>query len=193
MLGLSLIRQHTVCPYKTLTTFRVTITVTLWYRAPELLLGLKHYGPSIDVWSLGCILGELLQRKPLFTGKSEVDQINKIANVLGTPSEKVWPGFRNLPGIERVKFPHQPYNHLRKLFPGDNQSETKDHTTSLTTPLTDAGFDLLNRLLAYDPNRRITANDAFGHEWFAEFPPPKEQRLMPTFPSRAAGGGSGGQ
>ncbi|MGH0160032.1 UNVERIFIED_CONTAM: hypothetical protein FKN15_050730, partial [Acipenser sinensis] len=57
------------------------VVVTLWYRAPELLLGAKEYSTAIDMWSLGCIFGELLTQKPLFPGKSEIDQINKIFKV----------------------------------------------------------------------------------------------------------------
>tara|TARA_B110000977_G_scaffold119801_2_gene154359 strand:+ start:18692 stop:20716 length:2025 start_codon:yes stop_codon:yes gene_type:complete len=159
------------------------MVVTLWYRAPELLLGQTIYGPAIDVWSLGCIFGELLQLKPLFTGKSEIDQINKISNILGVPNENVWSGFSRLPGVGKVKFPHQPYSHLRNVFPDHDNT----NTDGVMTHLSDSGFDLINRALAYDPGRRLSTGEALKHKWFAEFPPAKQQRLMPTFPSRAAG------
>jgi cell division cycle 2-like len=68
------------------------MVVTLWYRAPELLLGTKTYSTPIDVWSIGCIMAELLTRKPLFAGKNELNQIDLIFKTLGTPTPETWPG-----------------------------------------------------------------------------------------------------
>ncbi|XP_022151959.1 cyclin-dependent kinase G-2-like isoform X2 [Momordica charantia] len=79
------------------------MVVTLWYRAPELLLGARQYSTAIDMWSLGCIMAELLSKQPLFNGKTEVDQLDKIFRTLGTPNETIWPGFSKLPGV-RVNF-----------------------------------------------------------------------------------------
>ncbi|OVA15389.1 Protein kinase domain [Macleaya cordata] len=153
------------------------LVVTLWYRAPELLLGEKQYSTAIDMWSLGCIMAELLSKEPLFNGKTEFDQLDKIFRTLGTPSETIWPGFSKLPGV-KVNFVRHQYNLLRKKFP----------PTSFTgSPvLSDAGFDLLNRLLTYDPEKRITAQDAVNHEWFREVPLPKSKDFMPTFPAQHA-------
>jgi cell division cycle 2-like protein len=95
------------------------MVVTLWYRAPELLLGQRLYSTGVDVWSLGCIMGELLCKDPLFQGKTEIDQIDRIFRVLGTPNEKIWPDFVNLPSVRKIKFPHQPYNNLTKEVPED--------------------------------------------------------------------------
>ena len=175
--------------------------VTLWYRAPELLLGTRRYGPAIDVWSLGCVMAELLASEPLFAGKTEIDQLSKMFATLGAPSDAVWPGCKELPGAKKVTFPNQPYNHLRRRFPGpptnddvrrtsvaigpDGRERRADDARHTPAPLSDAGFDLLNRMLAYDPAKRITAEDASKHPFFAEFPPAKARRLMPTFPSRA--------
>ncbi|XP_068653788.1 cyclin-dependent kinase G-2-like isoform X2 [Aristolochia californica] len=83
------------------------LVVTLWYRAPELLLGAKEYSTAIDMWSLGCIMAELLAKEPLFSGKSEIDQLDKIFKTLGTPSEKIWAGFAKLPAV-RVNYTKQP-------------------------------------------------------------------------------------
>ncbi|RZC56947.1 hypothetical protein C5167_015810 [Papaver somniferum] len=153
------------------------LVVTLWYRAPELLLGAKQYSTAIDMWSLGCIMAELLSKEPLFNGKTEVDQLDKIFKTLGTPSEAIWPGFSELPGA-KVKFAKQQYNLLRKKFPP---------TAFTGSPvLSDAGFDLLNRLLTYDPAKRITAEEAVNHEWFREVPLPMSRDLMPTFPAKHA-------
>ncbi|KAH7835814.1 hypothetical protein Vadar_030114 [Vaccinium darrowii] len=153
------------------------LVVTLWYRAPELLLGAKQYSTAIDMWSLGCIMAELLSKEPLFNGKTEFDQLDKIFRTLGTPNETIWPGFSKLPGV-KVNFVKHQYNLLRRKFPA----------TSFTgSPvLSDAGFDLLNKLLTYDPEKRITAEDALKHEWFHEVPLPKSKEFMPTFPAQHA-------
>uniref|UniRef100_A0A1D1YIG7 Cyclin-dependent kinase G-2 n=1 Tax=Anthurium amnicola TaxID=1678845 RepID=A0A1D1YIG7_9ARAE len=153
------------------------LVVTLWYRAPELLLGAKEYSTAIDMWSLGCIMAELLAKEPLFSGKTEFDQLDKIFRILGTPNEKIWPGFAKLPGV-KVNFVRQPYNRLREKFPPTSFSGRPT--------LSEAGFDLLNKLLTYDPDKRITAEDALNHEWFREVPLPKSKEFMPTFPAQHA-------
>ncbi|KAM0835129.1 hypothetical protein ACQ4PT_063144 [Festuca glaucescens] len=150
------------------------LVVTLWYRAPELLLGATEYSTAIDMWSMGCIMAELLTKKPLFDGKHDIDQLNKIFKMLGTPNEGIWPGYSKLPGA-KAKFPKQPYNKLREKFPAVS------FTGGLT--LSEAGFDLLNRMLTYDPETRISADAALKHEWFREAPLPQSRDLMPTFPS----------
>ncbi|CAM6102171.1 unnamed protein product [Calypogeia fissa] len=154
------------------------MVVTLWYRAPELLLGPKNYqySTAIDMWSLGCIMAEFLAKEPLFNGKSEIDQIDKIFKTLGTPNEKIWPEFPKLPGV-KCNFVRQPYNKLRERFPA---------TAFAGRPtLSENGFDLLNRLLTYDPQKRITADEALRHDWFREVPLPKSKEFMPTFPARS--------
>ncbi|KAM3358605.1 cyclin-dependent kinase G-2 [Capsicum galapagoense] len=154
------------------------LVVTLWYRAPELLLGAKQYSTAIDMWSLGCIMAELLSKEPLFNGKTEVDQIDKIFRILGTPNETIWPGFSKLPGV-KVNFVKHQYNNLRKKF--------QNATAFTGLPiLSEAGLDLLNKLLTYDPEKRITADAALNHEWFREVPLPKSKEFMPTFPAQHA-------
>ncbi|KAJ7956079.1 Kinase family protein [Quillaja saponaria] len=150
------------------------LVVTLWYRAPELLLGTKQYSTAIDMWSVGCIMAELVSKEPLFKGGRELDQLDKIFRTLGTPDEKIWPGVSELPGF-KANFVKHSYNLLRKKFPA----------TSFTgSPvLSELGFDLLNKLLSYDPEKRITAEDALCHDWFHEAPLPKSV-FNPTFPSR---------
>jgi cyclin-dependent kinase 1 len=78
--------------------------VTLWYRAPEVLLGARRYSSAIDIWSMGCILSELTTRKPLFLGDSEIDQLFRIFKVLSTPNEDTWPGVSTLRDF-KVEFP----------------------------------------------------------------------------------------
>uniref|UniRef100_A0A8B9PIC9 cyclin-dependent kinase n=1 Tax=Apteryx owenii TaxID=8824 RepID=A0A8B9PIC9_APTOW len=146
------------------------VVVTLWYRAPELLLGAKEYSTAIDMWSVGCIFGELLTQKPLFPGKSEIDQINKVFKDLGTPSEKIWPGYNELPAVKKMTFTEYPYNNLRKRF---------------GALLSDQGFDLMNKFLTYYPARRITAEDGLKHEYFRETPLPIDPSMFPTWPAKS--------
>eukprot|EP00252_Welwitschia_mirabilis_P002994 TRINITY_DN1300_c0_g1_i1.p1 TRINITY_DN1300_c0_g1~~TRINITY_DN1300_c0_g1_i1.p1 ORF type:complete len:566 (-),score=90.61 TRINITY_DN1300_c0_g1_i1:2158-3855(-) len=165
-LGLS--RQYG-SPLKTYTD----TVVTLWYRAPELLLGAKKYSTAIDMWSVGCIMAELMGKEPLFCGKTEIDQLSKIIKMLGNPNEKIWPDFVNLPG-SKMKFTTQRFCRLREKFPAVSFSGGPT--------LTESGFDLLSRLLTYDPKKRITAQEALDHPWFREVPLPVSKELMPTLP-----------
>lgn len=148
------------------------LVVTLWYRAPELLLGAITYGFEIDIWSIGCIFGELLTRNPLLQGKNEIDQLSKIFELLGVPTEETWPGFRRLPNAKSLTFP-----------------KTSGTTGSLLRTrfplLTNAGVDLLGSMLKMDPKARITAEDAMRHPFFSEEPRPKSHEMLPTFPSKA--------
>ncbi|XP_067128508.1 cyclin-dependent kinase 11B-like isoform X1 [Centruroides vittatus] len=146
------------------------VVVTLWYRAPELLLGAKEYSTPIDMWSVGCIFGELLSMKPLFPGKSEIDQLNRIFKDLGTPSEKIWPGYSELPMVRKVTFTEYPYNNLQSRF-GHN--------------FTKLGFDLMNRFLTYNPARRVTAEEALSHEYFKETPQLVPPSMFPTWPAKS--------
>ncbi|CAN7004816.1 unnamed protein product [Brassica oleracea var. botrytis] len=151
------------------------MVITQWYRPPELLLGAKQYSTAVDMWSIGCIMAELLSQKPLFPGKTELDQLQKIFAVLGTPTESIWPGFSSLPNA-KAKFPTQSYNLLRKKFPAISFVGGQI--------LSERGFDLLNGLLTLDPEKRLTVEEALNHSWFHEVPLPKSQDFMPTFPPR---------
>lgn len=78
--------------------------ITLWYRPPEILLGAPTYSTPVDIWSAGCIMGELISGKPLFPGEGELDQISKIFTVLGAPSEAIWPGCSSLPHLNKISY-----------------------------------------------------------------------------------------
>ncbi|KAI9009143.1 kinase-like domain-containing protein [Hyaloraphidium curvatum] len=147
------------------------LVVTLWYRAPELLLGAKEYTTAIDMWSIGCIFAEVVNNEPLMQGRNEIDQLTKMFQLLGTPTEAVWPGYQNLPNAQTISFAHQPHNKLRTTLPF----------------MTQAGLDLLQQLLTYDPEQRITADGALKHAYFREAPAPKDPSMFPTFPSKASG------
>lgn len=149
-------------PYKPMTP----VVVTLWYRAPELLLGSKVQTTAVDMWAVGCIFGELLGNKPLMTGKSEINQFQLIVDLLGTPSDQLWPGFSKLPGAKSMNFKRQPYNNLKHKF----------------SWLSPAGLTLINHLLMYDPCKRASAADCLENSYFVEKPLPVEPDMMPTFP-----------
>ncbi|XP_071109573.1 cyclin-dependent kinase 11B-like [Haliotis cracherodii] len=146
------------------------IVVTLWYRAPELLLGTKLYTCAIDMWSVGCIFAEFLTMKALWPGKSEIDQLNRIFKDLGTPNKKIWPGVEELPGMKKCTFTDYPYNTLRNRF---------------GSYFTDVGFDLMNRFLTYNPTKRITSEEALSHDYFKESPQPVDPSMFPTWPAKS--------
>ncbi|KAI9890151.1 MAG: Cyclin-dependent kinase 10 [Vezdaea aestivalis] len=149
------------------------LVVTLWYRSPELILGAEIYGPEIDVWSIGCIWGELLTRDPLFSGKNEVEQIGKIFDLCGIPTQESWPSFRRLKNAKSLRLPNgSPINldnRLRTQYPS----------------LTSAGASLLASLLSLNPAHRPTTDQTLQHRYFSEDPRPKSSAVFPTFPSKA--------
>ncbi|KAL7268644.1 Cyclin-dependent kinase catalytic subunit [Rhizina undulata] len=123
--------------------------VTLWYRAPEILLGGKQYSTGVDMWSVGCIFAEMCTRKALFPGDSEIDEIFKIFRLLGTPDEQVWPGVTSFPDF-KTSFPQW----------------ARVQTERMVAGLEPAGYDLLDAMLVYDPAGRISAKQACHHEYF---------------------------
>ena len=127
--------------------------VTLWYRPPEILLGCKTYALPVDMWAVGTILAEMTTKRPLFPGDSEVDELFKIFRILGTPNEEVWPGVSSL----------QDWNEDFPVWPSLQISR-------FTSNLCDAGVDLVEQLLHLDPKRRISAQDALTHPYFAGMP-----------------------
>ncbi|KAI8117224.1 Serine/threonine-protein kinase PITSLRE [Lucilia cuprina] len=152
-----------------------SLVVTLWYRAPELLLCSPEYSTPIDIWSVGCIFAEFLQMAPIFPGKSEVDELNRIFKELGTPNEKIWPGYNQLPAVKNMlsqnsQFADYPVSSLRKHF-ADKTSE--------------AGIDLLQGLLTYDPKQRLSADTALKHQYFKELPVPIDPSMFPTWPAKS--------
>ncbi|KAJ6811333.1 cell division control protein 2-like protein A [Iris pallida] len=125
--------------------------VTLWYRAPEILLGSRQYSTPVDIWSVGCIFAEMANQRPLFPGDSEIDELFKIFRVMGTPNEDTWPGVSSLPDFKSA-FPKWPAKDLATVVPS----------------LEAAGIDLLSKMLRLEPSKRITARQALEHEYFKD-------------------------
>ena len=147
------------------------IVVTLTYRAPELLLGDSNYSSKIDMWSVGCILAELLQKKSLFKAKTEMEQIDLIFKTLGAPSTALWPGWKQLKYAKFFEGKSYPPNELHEILTDIKLQEGESFSES--------GFDLLDRLLTYNPELRISAAEALKHPWFSEAPLPKQPHEMP--------------
>lgn len=139
--------------------------VTRWYRPPELLLGARQYGGEVDMWGIGCVLGEMFSRKPILPGSSDLDQLDKIWQLCGTPNERSWPGFDTLPGCEGVKrFSNYP-RRLRNFY-------------EMIGPET---VDLLDKLLTCNPRERINAEEALDHDYFWTDPLPADPKTLPRY------------
>lgn len=138
--------------------------VTLWYRAPELLLGSKIYCTGVDIWSLGCILCEMIIKKAMFPGDSEIDQLYKIFRIMGTPNEEVWDGISSFPEY-KPSFPKWKPKNLKEII--NFQDEEQE--------------ELLMNMLVYDPSQRKTAKELTKHPYL------KKARLaapdMDAFPN----------
>eukprot|EP01114_Cavostelium_apophysatum_P001683 TRINITY_DN11465_c0_g1_i1.p1 TRINITY_DN11465_c0_g1~~TRINITY_DN11465_c0_g1_i1.p1 ORF type:complete len:310 (+),score=30.81 TRINITY_DN11465_c0_g1_i1:64-930(+) len=114
--------------------------VTLWYRAPEILLGSKTYSTPVDIWSIGCIFAEMILKQPLFPGDSEIDELYKIFRVLGTPTEETWPDISKLPDYKPT-FPVWKAMDLKKLIQDPS------------------ALDSLHRMLQYQMNKPTSGYD----------------------------------
>ena len=123
--------------------------MTLWYRAPEILLGSRQYAPPVDVWSIGAIFAEMVNRRPLWPGDSEIDELFRIFRTLGTPDDTVWPGVSALRDYKST-FPRWPRTNLARVVP----------------TLDEVGLDLFTQMLHYDPAKRISCKAAMAHPWF---------------------------
>ena len=127
---------------------------TRWYRAPEILLGSTRYGVQADMWSVGCIFGELLGGKPMFPGSSTLNQINKVLEVTGKPTEEDIKSINSeLASTMLENIVISKTKSLKALYPKASEEE----------------LDLLSKLLQFNPNKRIDVNSALEHDYVKEF------------------------
>ncbi|KAJ2770331.1 serine/threonine protein kinase, CMGC, CDC2/CDK sub, partial [Coemansia nantahalensis] len=130
--------------------------VTRWYRPPELLLGERKYTTAIDMWGIGCIFAEMLVGKPVFQGSTDLNQIDQVMRVCGSPNDALWPGWRDLPDCRQVEsfgvYPRRVRDEFARF--GDEAA------------------DLLDQLLQLDARRRPTAAEALKHRLFFTAPFP---------------------
>ncbi|KAL9128718.1 MAG: hypothetical protein Q9217_002651 [Psora testacea] len=137
--------------------------VTIWYRSPELLLGETQYGPAVDIWSAACVMIEIFTRHAIFPGDGgEINQLDKIYNVLGTPTRSEWPGLVDMAWFELLR----PTERKPSTFAEKYQER-----------VTPAAFELLTAMFLYDPSKRPTASDALEHPYFTTEEPAPRQAL----------------
>lgn len=151
--------------------------VTLWYRAPDVLLGSRTYNTSIDIWSAGCIMAEMYTGRPLFPGTTNEDQLQKIFRLMGTPSERSWPGISQ--------------------FPEYKSNVTVYHTQDIRNYLPQidpVGLQLISSMLQLRPELRVSAQQALQHPWFNDLPQlRKQQSSAQMHPQQMQGGLSSAQ
>jgi len=136
---------------------------TRWYRAPEILLGSNNYTKAVDIWSIGCILGELIGAKPMFPGTSTMNQLDKILEVLGRPSQEDMKAVQSDYTAQMIdNIPeHAKVIGLDEMYPNAD----------------DVSMDLLKKLLAFNPDKRITIEQALEHPYVAPFHNPAEELI----------------
>ncbi|XP_076246975.1 cyclin-dependent kinase 20 [Calliopsis andreniformis] len=135
---------------------------TRWYRAPELLYGARYYTSAIDMWSIGCIFGELLNKSPLFPGETDIEQLVIVLKYLGSPTPETWPELSTLPDFNKITFPYH------KGITWEDIIEDAE----------DEAIDLISKILIYNSSNRLTANEALHHLYFHTKPYPSLQSVI---------------
>ncbi|KAG9280599.1 mitogen-activated protein kinase 11 [Astyanax mexicanus] len=139
---------------------------TRWYRAPEIMLNWMHYNQTVDIWSVGCIMGELLKGKVLFPGNDYIDQLKRIMEVVGTPTPDLLKKISSEHAQKYIQsLPYMPQQDLGKIFRGAN-------------PM---AVDLLKKMLVLDCDRRISASEALCHPYFSQYHDPEDEPEAPLY------------
>lgn len=137
--------------------------ITIWYRPPELLLGETQYGPAVDIWSAACVFVEMFTKKAVFPGEgSELNQLEKLYNLLGTPTRSEWPNIVEMPWFELM----QPTDRRKRVF-----------ETTFKDVFSPAAMDLVQQMFRYDPAKRPTAEEVLNHSYLTEEEPLAEQAV----------------
>ncbi|GAV99663.1 Pkinase-domain-containing protein [Lentinula edodes] len=140
--------------------------VTRWYRPPELLLGARNYGGEVDIWGIGCVFGEMFSRRPILPGNSDVDQLDRIWGLCGTPNQHTWPNYDKLPGCDGMKrFTATTSRRIKQLYESIGPETV----------------DLLDQLLICNPKERISASQALEHDYFWTDPLPADPKTLPAY------------
>ncbi|KIN05807.1 hypothetical protein OIDMADRAFT_38262 [Oidiodendron maius Zn] len=160
------------------------VVVTIWYRAPELLLGSRHYTPAIDMWAVGCIFAELLSLRPIFKGEEakmdskktvpfQRNQMQKIVEIMGLPTKEKWPNLVSMPEYLQLstlsanQHAKTGGSSLEKWYYSTINSHSPTSAPSSNASLGAEGYKLLSALLEYDPEKRLTAQTALQHPFFS--------------------------
>ncbi|KAM5583899.1 mitogen-activated protein kinase [Rosa sericea] len=147
------------------TDFMTEYVVTRWYRAPELLLNCSEYTAAIDIWSVGCIFMEILMREPLFPGKDYVQQLGLITELLGSPEDSNLGFLRSENAKKYVKqLPHVPKKPFAQKFPN----------------VSPVAIDLAEKMLVFDPSKRITVEEALNHPYLSSLHAINEEPICPS-------------
>lgn len=147
--------------------FRADFTnnvVTMWYKSPELLLGSVKYSYSVDVWSAGCVVAELELHRPLFPGKTELEELDMICRSLGTPGEESWSGIKSLPE----------YSSLLEALPRYSSTFTETFRSKISPSM----LQFLERILIPDPNKRFSSKACIESSYFVTQPVPELAKKM---------------
>lgn len=144
--------------------------MTRWYQAPEMLLEAPTYTTKVDIWSAGCVVAELMTKRPFLPGQSDIQQLNLMIGILGCPTVKNWPKFHECRVPGRINLVGHPYNRLA------------DHLQHVGCA---AAHSLLSTIIMYDPDKRASAEECVRHDWFEQAPFPSKSI---EFPSMAVAG-----
>ncbi|KAL2653036.1 hypothetical protein R1flu_021164 [Riccia fluitans] len=134
-----------------------TMVGTRWYRAPEMLYGATKYGMEVDIWAFGCIFGELLSGKPLFPGINDIDQLSRLVRILGSPTKEEWEDVTLLPDFGKIRF-----------VDGRSPLTLRNHLPDISGN----SLQFLEKVLVYDPKRRLTAAQGLQDDYFCKEPVP---------------------
>jgi len=139
---------------------------TRWYRAPEIMLNWMHYHQTVDMWSVGCIMAEMLTGRTLFPGTDHIDQLTRILVLCGTPSEETLNKITSDEARNYIRsLPHMERKNFSEFFKGAN-------------PL---AIDLLQKMLTIDADNRINAEQALAHSYLAQYADPTDEPVSSPY------------